>query len=144
MLFKIKGMKKILMLFAIASLVSCECGKKKKVKSDGYTDADISLTYHNGIKKGKMEAIDSISRIEQPKTPTPVNTAPTYNAEDFDLPSGEVMKYSPNDTYINDNSEGERVSFDIYVHIKGSDGIRTVHKTEYKTWLLLREGSILE
>ena len=61
---------------------------------------------------------------------------------DFDLPTGTVMKYSPNDEYINDNSEGERVDFDIYVHIKDENGIRTVHKTEYKTWLTLKRRII--
>ena len=58
-------MKKILILLAVGSLLSCECGNKdsKSLEVKQYSKSDITKTYYNGIKKGRQEIRDSLALI---------------------------------------------------------------------------------
>tara|TARA_R110000803_G_scaffold207496_1_gene275458 strand:+ start:166 stop:591 length:426 start_codon:yes stop_codon:yes gene_type:complete len=139
--------KSILILLIGATLVSCECGKNKNREAKLYSTDDITVTYNNGISKGRQAMKDSLEKrkaAEKQKEQPPTPTVSAYSAENFNLPTGKVVKYSPSAAYIDDMSPDNEVDFDIYIHIEDEDGMRTVHLTDYKTWLTLKVGSILK
>ena len=135
-------MKKLFLILLATSLVSCECGKNKN-KEFLYSSEDITVTYENGIKDGKEAIIDSLANVQPvgSKTKDPI----IYSSLEYGLPSGKVVDFSPTDEVIQEwKVSGEEPPFDIYIHIKDDNGVRTVHKTNYKTWLTITEGSFLQ
>ena len=72
-------------------------------------------------------------------------TSATYLASDFDLEHrGEVVNFRPQDSYIHNLPDNEKYTIDIYIHIKGDDDIVRIEKTDYKTWVNLDVGDILQ
>jgi hypothetical protein len=139
-------MKKLFLILLATSLVSCECCEcgKNKNKEKLYSSEDITVTYENGIKEGKEAIIDSLANVQPvgSKTKDPI----IYSSLEYGLPSGKVLDFSPTDEVIQEWKvvSGEEPPFDIYIHIKDDNGVRTVHKTNYKTWLTITEGSFLQ
>lgn len=131
-------MRYILAILGVLFLCSCECGTKHR-----WTEEQVRIVMHKSIAQGRAEVLDSIAKLE----PIEVTSEPTskvdsvsiqYYGSDFDLPSGKVVDFSPNDNWITEHPDEQ-----IYIHIEDEFGVRKIYPTSYKVWLGVREGDVL-
>ncbi len=71
--------------------------------------------------------------VKQPTSKTTV----IYYANDYNLPPGTIVDFSPNSDWIAGNSENGVCTEQIYIHIRDEHNKVKTYPVDYKTWLVL-------
>jgi len=64
-------------------------------------------------------------------------TTVVYYANDYNLPPGAVVDFSPNSDWIAANSENGICTEQIYIHIRDEHNKIKTYPIDYRTWLVL-------
>ncbi len=92
--------------------------------------------------KDSIAAVKEMTAAEKITVTDPNITPPhTYNASDFGLPSGIVVRWVPRT--IADDVDGESNFPEVYIHIKGADGVIKISRANWNIWQNLITGDTL-
>lgn len=86
--------------------------------------------------------LDAVTKPIATTTNADNTPAHTYNASDFNLPVGIVVRWMPRT--IPDDVDGDSNFPEVYIHIKQADGIVRISRANWNIWQNLVTGDTLK
>lgn len=119
---------------AAAGYLLSGCGPSmEELEQRARAAKDSIASYNAAIVTGNVTA-----------NPNDPNNTPahTYSAMDFGLPSGIVVRWVPRS--IADDITSDENFPEVYIHIKGSDGVVKISRVNWNIWQNLVTGDTLK